>query len=98
MRIRKQLSENELNTLMERYYSGEKVNDLIREYALPISPNMLTSIFPKIILNESPCPYCDEPMIQDPPPRTSIKTYSLGAIIYCNNCGHKRNTICRNNI
>ena len=95
MRIPKQLSEHELNTLMDRYYSGEKVDDLIREYGLPISPNRLTSIFPRIVLSESPCPYCDEPMVQDPPTRSSMKTYGLNTInIYCNDCGHKPNTYC----
>lgn len=95
MRIPKQLSEDELKTLMIRYYNGEKVNDLIREYRLLISPNMLTSIFPRIVHNDSPCPYCDEPMLQDPPARSSIKTYSLNSTnIYCNNCEHRLNAYC----
>jgi hypothetical protein len=53
------LSESDIETLYERYLSGEKNADLLLEYKVEVEPRALLKVLPPIISKDLRCPYCD---------------------------------------
>ncbi len=89
------LSTELIEELMGRYYAGERVSDLIREFGLIVSPPNITSLFPKITLEDVVCQFCNVPMTLDPPSRAALcKKNVRTAIPYCQKCGHQDSADC----
>ncbi len=88
----KKLSEEELQGLIERYYSNEKVSVLLEEFELDINATELIRNFPLKELPDVQCPYCNIAMKQRYPAR-GIARYSWPSP-YCGNCAHKLQSPC----
>ena len=87
------LSDAQLTELMNRYYDGENIRQLIEEFKLNIHTNNLIKIFPQIILETHACPYCETPMVVPPYSRSS--GYIDYSRAYCESCGHKNFESCK---
>ncbi|MBS1154442.1 MAG: hypothetical protein H6R07_366 [Proteobacteria bacterium] len=82
--------------LIERYYAGEKVADLIREFRVDCLPGKLWRLFPPEATGRV-CPACGAALIQ---PRTtrSWSKWQKKPFICCSICEHeeKPNCACKN--
>lgn len=58
------LSEQELSALSDRYFAGDRVAVLVREFRLQCVPNQLYRLIPKRILHDRYCEACSAPLIQ----------------------------------
>lgn len=81
------LTDDQLNQLMMRYYAGEGVETLIREFHLAILPSQITRIFPPEVIQDVLCTYCLHPMRRRRVSRSGVKKYQPQDI-YCEVCGH----------
>lgn len=89
------LTADQLEQLMARYYAGENVGALIREFKLPITASQLIKIFPPAPLPENTCPYCDTPMLLPRLSRTALQRAGELPVPYCASCGHREGSDCR---
>lgn len=79
------LSSQELETLISRYYGGEKVDVLLIEYLVNCAAGQLHNLFPPLQVDRC-CPYCSVQMVQRRGSRSS--TYNSSAVI-CPKCNHR---------
>ena len=54
------LTSEEIETLMRRYYDGEAVSKLIKEYNISAHASELYKLFPPEVYQNYSCEYCDE--------------------------------------
>ncbi|RZH25205.1 hypothetical protein EXD98_18225 [Acinetobacter pittii] len=87
------LTEEEITKLINQYYAGEKVKELIEQYNLNILTSKLVSIFPLVKVNTN-CEFCDVPMTTKLNSKSSYEQLSLKDII-CPKCRHLQNTSCK---
>ncbi|MGV8865050.1 MAG: hypothetical protein ACOH2R_05565 [Pseudomonas sp.] len=80
------LKPEEIENLYTRYLSGENAGILQEEYRIAETSKNLVSLFPPLILNENPCPYCDCAMTSKR--RTKTQRASDLNLIKCLECGH----------
>ena len=90
----KHLSDVEIETLINRYYAGEKVKELIEEYKINISPSKLYTLFPPQISQDKTCPNCGLPMLIKRKSKSASPYCSNAINEYCGGCGHKNNSYC----
>lgn len=83
------LGKEDLQNLMERYYAGENVSRLIKEYHLSVSPSKLYTLFPPEVFNEYHCEYCDEPLVMNRKSKTWQNGWKNKSDLYCPLCGHR---------
>ncbi|HLZ17192.1 MAG TPA: hypothetical protein VKQ08_09135, partial [Cyclobacteriaceae bacterium] len=83
------LSENEIQSLIDRYYKNEKTADLLDEFKLTIKPTELVKLFPPKSL-ETKCPYCSSNMVVKYRARGSFSNESPE----CPVCKHKEDRTC----
>jgi hypothetical protein len=89
-----ELTEEQLNDLIWRYYSGSIIVTLIQEFRLNVSPGKITTLFPPFVLEDQICPYCMIPMLMAPPTRTALNSGRSLPPAYCSNCGHRQRPNC----
>jgi hypothetical protein len=91
-----QLTSEQLEELMKRYYLGEKVADLIEAFQLDIPLSGLVRMFPLQTLVDLLCPYCDKPMSQRYPSRSALNANNRISKPFCKTCGHieEENCLC----
>lgn len=89
------LTSDQLDELMARYYSGENIALLIKEFRLVIAPNAIHSLFPNRLLEEMPCPFCGTVMEQPLPSRSALRNGSSFPSPYCSWCGHEERDACQ---
>lgn len=82
------LSDAQIQTLITRYYNGEKVGTLLREYQIDCLPSQLVRLFPPVILDDQRCCYCETPMRRHWVSR-GYSRYS-DQNISCPSCGHRQ--------
>ncbi len=83
------LSEDEIQVLMQRYYNGENVAALIKEYRISTRASELYKLFPPQICENYECEYCGEYLVID---RVSKSVYGKTRYereLYCPECGHR---------
>lgn len=80
------LSEEEIETLYQRYIAGEKVQELLREYKIRTTPYHLYKLFPPVLVKEK-CNYCDCDMYQYRKSRSDTNNNEPPK--QCVNCGHR---------
>ncbi len=86
------LTVEQIEALIERYYAGEKISNLINEYELSISTSKLVGLFPPLIHYDQTCPHCNLHMIST----RKSRTYSwVKEEIYCPNCKHQDSSDCK---
>ena len=89
------LSDEQIDELIERYYSEETVSKLLEEYGINIRPSEFVKILPPIIHEDVICQYCNSPMWSDLPSKTAMSTgYGAKPKKYCPSCNHQDDTIC----
>tara|TARA_Y100001954_G_C15807807_1_gene603584 strand:+ start:273 stop:1439 length:1167 start_codon:yes stop_codon:yes gene_type:complete len=85
------LSKEEIEELIKRYYSGEKIKDLIESFQISCHSSQLIKLFPKKQLSEN-CEYCGTALVKD----WTSRGYSWGTNdAYCPSCKHSLNEHCR---
>ncbi|MCB5239786.1 hypothetical protein [Niallia circulans] len=86
------LSQDEIIQLINRYYDGETVSKLIKEYKIKITPSQLYSIFPPVKSDEK-CEHCDSNVVFP----WGSKSWSEKLVInqkFCINCNHSGRSNC----
>lgn len=83
------LSDSEVNTLMQRYYGGEAVTKLIKEYQLSVRTAELYKLFPPEVCEDEICEYCDQPLVRDRRSKTASSWRIGNADMYCPVCHHR---------
>jgi len=53
------LDSDQVENLMQKYYDGEKISDLLREYQIVAPASALVSFFPLFVHQDLFCPYCE---------------------------------------
>ena len=89
------LAKEEVDQLIERYYSGENIASLIEKYHLSVAASQLASCFPPTIHPDHICRHCGIAMISRQPSRTSIAYGNEREQIYCPNCRHVDSPSCQ---
>ncbi|MCR8931624.1 MULTISPECIES: hypothetical protein [unclassified Pseudomonas] len=56
------LSDEQIETMYQRYLAGEKTAVLMAEYKIPETVRSLLKVLPPIVSQDLACPYCDLPM------------------------------------
>ena len=64
------LTSEEVETLMQRYYAGESVSKLTKEYGISVCSSDLYKLFPPEAFANYICEYCDEPLVINRPSKT----------------------------
>lgn len=82
------LSESQIQSLIARYYSSEKIQALLHEYQIDCIPSQFHSLLPPETLDDQQCRYCDVSMVRQRPSRTSLKYGE--SISSCPQCGHRQ--------
>lgn len=83
------LSDAEIEVLVQRYYAGEAVTKLIKEYQLSVRTADLYKLFPPEVSEEYACEYCDEYLVRDRQSKTAIVWGNSKADLYCPICHHR---------
>ena len=83
------LTPTQLIELRDRYYAGEVVKELEKEYDLSFPLSSRVSNFPPIQYHDRLCPYCAIPMISTC--RTRRHLDSMVQAMSCPTCGHAPN-------
>lgn len=86
------LSNEQISQLIRRYYEGDKVKDLIKEFSIDIKiskSGKLVSFFPRKVLEEK-CPYCDIHLQEKRPSKSAITSndFKREHLPTCPSCGH----------
>lgn len=85
----KHLSDDQIDMLMQRYYDGENVANLVEEYDIQISSSHLYRCFPPMVCNDYICDYCHVPLVINRPSKSASKYAMYKKDLYCAICGHK---------
>lgn len=85
------LSKAQIENLIERYYNGERVKSLIKEYNINAKSNQLFRLFPPSTTEEN-CPYCDCSLIIT---YSSKDCNTFNKKAYCPNCIHINEKFCQ---
>ena len=83
------LSSAEIKTLMQRYYDGEAVTKLAKEYQLSVRTSELYKLFPPEVCEDELCEYCGENLVRDRLSKASITWGYKDSDLYCPICHHR---------
>ncbi|MGY3708644.1 hypothetical protein ACWOA5_06105 [Granulicatella adiacens] len=86
------LTHDQIWELIQEYYAGEKVADLIKKYRIKVSVSHLFALFPPVN-SEIICPYCNVPMLSPWQSKNSPSLLSFNET-YCIQCKHKNSSLC----
>jgi hypothetical protein len=78
------LSSDEISSLMQQYYDGERTADLIAAFKLDIKSGELIRLFPPVIHEDLFCPYCADVHLMSKRPSRSGGPPTPN----CPECGH----------
>lgn len=81
------LNESQMQELIERYYAGEKVNDLKKEFGLKMTG--IYKIFPPQKIKDTFCDFCGTQIELKYGNRSDKKHWQGLDFYYCPNCGHR---------
>ena len=85
----KHLTIAEIDSLIKRYYAGESVTKLLKEYHLTIRTTELYKLFPPEICENDSCEYCGESLVRDRLSKSASSWMRSNADIYCPVCRHR---------
>lgn len=83
------LTPEEVESLMRRYYGGETVSKLTKEYSISVHASELYKLFPPEVFQNYTCEYCDEFLVINRPPKMMKDAPKYKRDLYCPICGHK---------
>ncbi|PWK07042.1 hypothetical protein [Tumebacillus permanentifrigoris] len=82
----KHLSTEQVEDLMARYYDGEKISELLKEFSIKCSPSVIHAYFPQIV-EEYLCPYCSVNLLTKRVSRNN-KGFQKAELPKCPVCKH----------
>ena len=83
------LSSAEIETLMQRYYSGDKIAILLKEYDISVHASMLCRLFPPKVYPDYKCEYCNQSLVANRGSKTTRGCLQSKSELYCPKCGHR---------
>ena len=83
------LSDNEIETLIQRYYAGESITKLLTEYHLSVRSTTLYKLFPPEVCKEEICEYCNEYLVRERLSKTASAWRHDKSDMYCPICSHQ---------
>ena len=87
------LTPEQVDDLITRYYEDEKLASLIEAFNIDAKPAGLVHLFPPLVHEDLPCPYCpDKNLISKRPARTSVPRYPESP--HCPGCRHRHTEWC----
>lgn len=86
------LTHDQIWEMIQEYYAGEKVADLIKKYKINVSVSHLFALFPPVNSGII-CPYCNLPMVSPWQSKNSPSLLSFHGT-YCSQCKHKNSSLC----
>lgn len=93
------LTDEKINELMKRYYQGEAVKKIIKEFDLNVSSSNLYKLFPAEEFTAYKCNYCESVLVADRPSKMMAEMPRYESSLYCPYCRHKpyiKNCNCEN--
>ncbi|MDR7079737.1 hypothetical protein J2Y03_004795 [Neobacillus niacini] len=84
------LTEEQLERLINEYYEGANIKQLITKFEIKLIPSRLVQEFPPVVL-EAECIYCGTKLIQT---YQSRNTSNILSSPICPNCGHQKEEFC----
>lgn len=78
------LADDQLATLVARYYEGARTADLVAEFKIDARPSDLFKLFPPRML-QIDCPHCETPLWQ----KLKSKSTTSAPLPQCPKCGHE---------
>lgn len=84
------LTPQQVDELIRRYYRGESAKSLIAEYELDVHPRLLYSLFPPEVIEEV-CEYCGTNLVKTRESRASLSGYRRIDNKSCPICQHRPN-------
>jgi hypothetical protein len=92
------LSEEELNSMIDEYYEGINLKDIVKKYKLNVHPSSVVNLFPPIIVETKECKYCHIKLWANLKAKSFVKNSYRLKDSYCPACRHieKENCSCSN--
>src|SRR5574343_1330722 len=89
------LNEAQITELFSRYFSGESITVLLREFKMDCQAGRLYKLLPPTVYPSEPCPNCGGLLIQ-PRSSRSASQYFSAEVRRCSSCEHheRRNCDC----
>lgn len=81
------LSKEQVEELVNRYYSGDNVKQLIEEYDINVPISRLYTLFPPLEIPEAKCDLCGTSLVADPFSKSGSPPAPKE--FYCPQCGHR---------
>ncbi len=82
-------SNEKIEEIIERYYSGESVNKLIEEFNLSVRSSMFYKLFPPEEHTNYVCEFCGNVLVTDRKSKSMYNQPKKESELYCLHCGHK---------
>lgn len=82
------LTTEEITALVQRYYDGENVSKLMKEYNISVSASELYKLFPPDVYPDYSCEYCNEFLVANRLSKTAKRSHTYDEL-YCPVCGHR---------
>lgn len=90
----KHLTEEQVHILLNRYYEGEGIKNLIEEFKLDADPSVFIRLLP-IVETDDPCAYCGTKLTGSVKSRTSNHEGLQNLLnLECPNCAHNNSDYC----
>lgn len=92
------LTDEQINQLVNDYYNGIKLNEIIKKYDLKTHSSNLIKLFPPVILKNQECPYCKTNLWKNLESKNLINYNYWHNKPFCATCGHidSENCSCSN--
>ena len=91
----KHLTEEQVHILLNRYYEGEGIKNLIEEFKLDADPSLFIRLFP-IVETDDTCAYCGTKLTGKVGSRSSNHEGLLNLLnLECPNCAHNNSDFCK---
>ena len=88
------LNYDQIEDVMQKYYAGEKISNLLHEYQVTATPSAIVSLFPPFTHQDLFCPYCEAVNMESKRKSRSSGSKTL-AVPTCPECDHKDAENCR---
>lgn len=85
----KHLSNEQIYEVIKKYYDDEKINDILNDYKISITPSKLVKVFPSVFL-KAHCKKCNSQLHGEFKSKSSL--HIIGPKEACPNCSHKVNS------
>lgn len=87
------LSDEQVASLIIRYYEGEKIKSLLSEFEILSLPNQFNKILPRVVQANLRCTACGAPMVKILQSRHKSNTHNEPYA--CSSCSHLNSISCR---